>query len=66
MASVYLLQAGMAELLRTIGWIAFFLSFLSVCLIYCWVSYKPARFCLLFAAFLVFVIAVFCLLTGCF
>ena len=64
MASVYLLQDDIVESLRKIGWGALSLSFLSMCLIYCFVSYKPARFCFFFVAFLVFVIAVFCLSAG--
>lgn len=66
MAGVALLQDGMAELLRYIGWIALALSFLFMCVINYFVSYKPARFCFLFAVFLVFVIAVFCLMGGYF
>lgn len=64
MASVFLLHEGVAELLRKIGWVAFFISFLSLCLIYYLVPYKPARFCFLFAVLLIFVISAVCLLAG--
>ncbi|MFU0921453.1 hypothetical protein [Kluyvera sichuanensis] len=64
MAGVALLQDGMAELLRYIGWIALALSALFIFLIYHFVSYKPARVCFIFVTFLFFLFSVFCLLGG--